>query len=308
MKNTPSRRSFLQAGALGVAAAATGCSAQHTTPMPSFKFCLNMSTIREAKLDIEQQIDIAAQAGYSAIEPWMAPLHEYKEKGGNLSDLKKKLEDKGLTVESAIGFAQWIIDDPKERANQLEALKRDMDVLQQIGGTRIAAPPSGAQKSESIPLDDVAERYHAALEVGRQSGVLPLLEVWGFSTNLYKASQVMYVAAAANHPDACLLLDIYHLWKGGSGFESLSLLNADALPVMHVNDYPSNIPLAELSDKDRVMPGDGDAPLAKIVPMLRKINPSMTLSLELFNPDVWKMPPLEAAKLGLRKLKAMAQL
>ena len=48
----------------------------------------------------------------------------------------------------------------------MENLKRDMDLVRQIGGTRIAAPPAGGT-DQPINLDRVAERYSAALEVGR---------------------------------------------------------------------------------------------------------------------------------------------
>jgi 2-keto-myo-inositol isomerase len=33
------------------------------------------------------------------------------------SDLKKRISDCGLTVESAIGFAEWIVDDDARRTN-----------------------------------------------------------------------------------------------------------------------------------------------------------------------------------------------
>src|SRR5690606_23706373 len=131
---------------------------------------------------------------YDAIEPWMRDLYQFVEQGGDLGDLKKQLDDAGLTVESAIGFAQWIVDDPAARKAGLEEARRDMDLLRQIGGKRIAAPPIGAQNSEGPPLQTIAERYRDLLEVGRQQGMVPQLELWGFSKTLSRLSELAYVA------------------------------------------------------------------------------------------------------------------
>ena len=275
-------------------------------PTDAFRYCLNTSTIREPKLGIEKEIDIAAAAGYDAIEPWIPTLREFTASGGKLTDLRKRIADAGLTVESAIGFAQWIADDVKQRTEALEEARRDMDLLREIGGTRIAAPPVGAHKSDNarIDLQVVADRYRALLEVGDQADVVPQLEIWGFSSNLSRLGEVMYVIGETGHPKACLLLDIYHIYKGGSDFTGLNLLSDSALQVFHINDYPANPARAEMNDAHRVYPGDGVAPVSSILNSIGGNGRSIVLSLELFNRDYWKQDPLEVAKTGLAKMKS----
>ena len=78
--------------------------------MASFQYCFNTSTIRGQKLTLVEEIDIAAKAGYQAIEPWIGEIETHVQDGGSLADLKKRIADLGLTVESAIGFAEWIVD------------------------------------------------------------------------------------------------------------------------------------------------------------------------------------------------------
>ena len=274
-----------------------------------FRFCLNTSTIREPKLGIEREVDIAGLAGYDAIEPWIPTLREFVSGGGKLTDLGKRIADAGLTVESAIGFAQWIVDDEKRRKEALEEAKRDMDMLREIGGIRIAAPPVGAHQGDSpkIELQVVAERFRALLEVGDQTGVVPQLEIWGFSKNLSRLGEVMYVVGETGHPKACLLLDIYHLYRGGSDFTGLDLISDSALQVFHVNDYPATPPREKMNDADRVYPGDGIAPMSRILNAIGGNGRSIVLSLELFNRDYWKLDPLEVAKTGLAKMKAAVE-
>src|SRR5262245_32294019 len=75
-----------------------------------FGYCLNTSTIRGQKLPLVAEIEIAARAGYQGIEPWVSELDAYMQSGGSLADLSKRIADLGLSVESVIGFAEWIVD------------------------------------------------------------------------------------------------------------------------------------------------------------------------------------------------------
>ncbi len=311
-----SRRQWLAATAatgMGAGAATavadTAGSVAHALRAPGFavRYCLNTSTISGQKLSLPDQIDVAAKAGYDAIEPWIRDIDQFVNSGGKTADLRQRLADANLTVESAIGFAQWIVDDEAQRQAGLEQLKRDMDLVRELGGTRIAAPPVGAHQKEAPQIDlfRIAERYRAALEVGDQTGVVPQAEVWGFSKNLSRLGETIFVCVESGHPKACLLPDIYHIHRGGSAFTGLKLLSAEAFRVFHVNDYPTSKPRTELNDADRVYPGDGNAPLATIIESLRAIGFRGALSLELFNRDYWKQDALEVAKTGLAKMRAM---
>lgn len=269
-----------------------------------FRFGLNMSTIRGQELDAAAEIEIAGQAGYECIEPWFRKLNEYVSGGGSLDDLKKRVDDHGLTVESAIGFAKWIVNDPAERAAGFEEAKRDMDMIARLGGLRIAAPPVGVPKDEVVSLDDAADRYRALLELGDEMGVVPQVEMWGGNPIIGTVEKALYVAIRSGHAKACFLGDVYHTYKGGSSFESLLLMGPQALQTYHMNDYPADPSLAAIKDADRVYPGDGIAPLTQILKNFQSVGAYPVLSLELFNPTYWAMPALECAKVGLEKMKA----
>lgn len=303
------RRSFLSASAAttAIGLATAGTSLTQAAPAEKskspFGYCFNTSTIRGQNVGIVKQIEITGKAGYDGIEPWVREIDSYVKDGGTLKDLRKRIEDQGLTVESAIGFARWIVDDADERKAGLEQAKRDMDTLAQIGGKRIAAPPVGATNQTDLNLFEAAKRYRALLELGDKMGVIPQAEVWGFSKSLSRLGETVFVCVEAGHPKACLLPDVYHIFKGGSDFAGLKLLAGDAIQVFHINDYPAEPPRAEMNDSHRVYPGDGVAPLDDILQMLQENGSRCMLSLELFNRDYWKQDPLEVAKTGLQKSK-----
>ncbi|MBN1123444.1 MAG: sugar phosphate isomerase/epimerase [Sedimentisphaerales bacterium] len=270
-----------------------------------FRYCLNAALVMGYRLDILKQIELASQVGYDAIEPWVRDVSAYKDAGGSLADLKKRIADAGLTVESSIGFTAWISDNDDERAKGVEAMKRDMELMAQIGAKRIAAPPVGATRGAKLDLLTAAERYRAILEIGDKIGIIPQIEVWGHSANLSRLGESMFVVIESGHPKACLLPDFYHIYKGGSSFEGLRQLSPQAVQVFHMNDYP-DIPRETIADKDRIFPGDGVAPLPKLVRMMYDNGVKPVWSIELFNRDYWeKYDAPTICKMGLSKMKAV---
>ena len=189
-------------------------------------YMLNTATIQGQKLSLVEEVEIASRCGYQAIEPWIRELDQYVKAGGNLKDLGKRIADNGLTVESSIGFAEWIVDDDARRKKGLEEARRDMDMVRQIGGKRMAAPPAGATDRTDISLSTIAERYRDLFDAGAKIGVTPIVEFWGFSKTLSLLGEAMMVAVDSDRAGACVLADIYHLYKGGSGFTGLRLVGA----------------------------------------------------------------------------------
>jgi sugar phosphate isomerase/epimerase len=307
-----SRREVITSATAALAAATASPRAQlaaDTQPAPRewsepFGYCLNTSTISGQNLGIAAEVDLAAKVGFRAIEPWIRELDAYQKAGGSLNDLRKRIADNGLKVPDVIGFAQWIVDDDAKRAAGVEEAKRDMDLATQIGATHIAAPPIGAHDRPGPELMVIAERYRALLDLGDRMGVVPMVELWGGSKTLNKLGEVAYVATQARHPKACMLLDVYHLYKGGSDFDSLALLSGHGLPVIHFNDYPDKPARETINDSYRVYPGDGIAPLDTILRTLHAVDFRGYLSVELFNRGYWKESPLKVARAALEKTRA----
>ena len=314
MAETLSRREVLARAGVGMAAGVAMVNARDRMAMGAerkdrepFRYCLNTATIMGHKLSALQEAEVTAKAGYSGIEVWIRKLREYVEEGKSASDLRKRIADLGLVIEGAIGFPAWGVDDDQKRKAALEELKRDMELVAQVGGKRIAAPPAGIYQTTGMDLSKVAERYRAVLELARQMGLVAHLEIWGSAITLGRVSEAAFVAIQANHPDACLLLDAFHMYKGNSGFEGLKLLSGAAMHVFHINDYPADPPRAKVTDGHRLFPGDGIAPLGQLLRTLYEIGFRGALSLELFNRDYWKLDALTVARTGLEKMRTAVQ-
>jgi 2-keto-myo-inositol isomerase len=119
--------------------------------------------------------------------------------------------------------------------------------------------------------------------------------------------EAAFVAMESDHPKACILPDVYHLHRGGSALGGIKLLAPRAIHVLHFNDYPADPPREKLTDADRVYPGDGVAPLKTLLQDLATGGFRVMLSLELFNRKYWSEDPLQVARTGLEKMKAVVQ-
>lgn len=274
----------------------------------TFKYCLNTSTISGQGVGLEGYIDIAGQAGYDGIELWISDIQDYIKKGKSLRELRARIEKNNLVVENAIGFAEWIVDDERNRRDAFLQVEQEMNMMAELGCKRIAAPPAGANKSVEIDLFKVSERYRDLLLLGGKTGVIPQLEVWGSSTNLYHLGQAMFVAMETNHPKARILADVYHLYRGGTDFEGLRLMSGAACEIFHMNDYPADPRREEIGDSDRVFPGDGVAPLQSILEIFKEAGGTKVLSLELFNCDYWRRDAFDVAEEGLKKMQNLVSL
>jgi sugar phosphate isomerase/epimerase len=266
-----------------------------------FKMALNASTLFPFQLDVRQQVQIAAEAGYEGIELWMRDIEQYLANGGNLQDLRHYAHEHGIAIVNAISFFTWADADATARKQGLIQAEREMQLLANLGCPAIAAPPFG--NVEHVTLDDMATCFAQLVEIGRGIGVEPYLEFWGRAKQLSTLSDALSVALQSGLPDVKILLDPYHMYAGGSTVNNLAYLKGRNIGIVHVNDYPADPDRATIQDKDRVFPGDGIAPTAEIAQLLQQAGYHEYLSLELFIADFGDQTALDVAKLGLSKSK-----
>jgi 2-keto-myo-inositol isomerase len=296
------RKSIQLLGAGAVLSAMPGVVAGQRHSKVSFQYCLNTSTINGSAIGIKRSVELAARAGYDFVELWLPDIKEYLRQGNTIASLKQHISDSGISIASAIGFAPWMVPDPDKRKAGFKQMEDEMNIMADLGARRIAAAPAGLVAGEPIDLLKTGEYYRELIALGRKTGVMPQLEFWGGSPSFFHLGQVLMVVAAANDRDARILADVFHLFKGGSGFDSLKLIRSEYIEIFHINDY-SPAPAAEQKDKDRIFPGDGVAPLKQILTDLASGGGSPILSLELFNEAYWRRDALEVAKTGLRKMR-----
>ncbi|NQU88316.1 MAG: sugar phosphate isomerase/epimerase [Mariniphaga sp.] len=252
-----------------------------------FRISLNTSTIRAYKLSVDEQIDMVADAGFDGIELWVRDVESYINQGGTAESLAERLRSRNLILENMIGFARWFSEDAESRSSGLDQMRREMEMTAKIGGKYIAAPIQGVKSLDKSIFGEYAQRYHDILNLADQTGVVPILELWGHGA-LNSLADCAHIVIGTGHPKAAMLLDFYHLYRGGNDWDTLDCINGRRLPVIHINDYPADPPFDQLRDSDRVFPGDGICPFNELIPKLYEAGFRGGFSVELFNKGYWE--------------------
>lgn len=263
----------------------------------TIQYCLNSSTIRPASL--MEKIHIAGQTGYKAIELWNDDLTAHEDRGGSLKDVQQALIDHGLVAPTVIAVHGWLGSEGEAHAQALEEARRRMEQAVEVGAEFIIASPP----MDPFDLSRGGADYRELLEIGVQIGVRPAMEYLGFMKSVYTIEQAWQIVQDADYPDSCMIMDPFHILRGGGPIESISMIPADKVAIWHWNDAPGDKPYAEQSDADRVMPGDGVGPLEEIERLALAQGYEGFVSLELFNPALWEQDPAEVAKIGLEKMQ-----
>ena len=265
----------------------------------SFTLCLNTSTIKPQPM--LEKIRLAGEAGFAGIELWINDVYEYVGQGGEVRDIEKALSDYGLIVPCTIALRGWGEAVGPEYPIMLDEVKRRMEMAARLGSPYLVATPP----RDDCPFTQLVEHYRDLLEIGRQVGVKPTLEYISFFGSVSNLAQVWQIIQEVDDPDATLILDAFHTYNGGGTLEDLRPIPVEKISHYHIDDAAPDKPLARQTDPDRVMIGDGPLDLKAEVDLLRGKGYQGTISLELFNPDLWAKDPAEVLKVGIQRMREL---
>ena len=132
-------------------------------------------------------------------------------------------------------------------------------------------------------------------------GVRLALEFRATDTFCTSLDTAVRLTAACGEPNVGVCLDTFHFFKGPSKESDLDLLTPENLAFVQVSDW-SGVPRELASDADRILPGDGDLPLAELLEKLRGRGYDGWVSVELMNPMIWQLKPGQVAELAAAAL------
>lgn len=269
--------------------------------MSDFIYCLNSSTIRPTP--ILDKIRIAGEVGYSAIELWHDDIDLHLSKGGQLADIRKAIADQGLEVPTTIYLKGWAEPDDSVRQREIDECRRRMDQSVVVGALHVIAGPP----PDACDRNFVASKYAELLDIGLSIGVKPAFEYLGFVEDINSIDAAIEIITKSGHPQATVVLDPFHCFRGGAGFESIAKLKDSQIAISHFNDTPSSPPREQQHDHSRVLPSKGHLDLRRYLDLLKQVGYHRWLSLELFREDFWASDPATVAKQGLEKMRSVAE-
>ncbi len=265
----------------------------------AFTLCLNTSTIKPQPL--LDKIRLTAEAGFSGVELWLNDVYEFVGRGGEVSDIEKALSDHGLIVPCAIAARGWGEASELEYPLMLDEVKRRLELAARLGSPYLVATPP----REPCDVRQISDRYKDLLELGRQAGVRPTFEYISFFESVSQLGQAWQIVQDSDDVEATLILDAFHNWNSGSTLEDLQAIPVERISHYHIDDAHPEIPPRQQTDPDRVMLGEGAIDLKAEIKVLKEKGYDGTVSLELFNQELWSRDPREVLRVGIDRMREL---
>lgn len=271
-----------------------------TAPVRSGLF-VSIHQASTSRYDFKTSVEGIAKAGVRAVEVDIAKVRQFVQ-AESMATAKRLMDDLGVKPVSSsnhLGFVDATATQLQSGAASLDALKEKLEIVQAIGCDRIVCPSTS---TGSKTLDDYqrgVDNMRAGGELAKRYGVTLMLEFTKTSTLAGTLPSALKIVRDADHPNVRAMLDTFHFWAGLSKFEDLELLRDGELAHLHFEDIPSDPPREMLeSQQHRTFPGEGSAPLRRIIDHLKRKRYSGPVSLEVFQsgtPAIQNMDPFQLA-------------
>ena len=279
------------AGVVSTAAAATG----------KMTLCLHQNTSRGA--GYRKSLEGWAKAGIKNVELNDGLLDDFL-KTDSLEAARRVVTDLGLTpVSAAAGIPDFWVPSPG-RAAAMDTWKKRCEQWASFGLSHVYVAAATTRKITAEDYKAVPDCIREAGEVAKQYRMTAMIEFARNSTLISTLTTALKVIREAAHPNVHPMVDCYHFWSGMSKFEDLDLLRPGELAHVHFQDTP-DMPRELLDQTTRAIPGDGVAPLVRILRKLAEKGYTGALSVELFLPEFQQGDPYEVARRIREKAEAV---
>lgn len=251
----------------------------------------------------EKDVEDYAAGACRAMEIWLGKLETYLE-SRSPNDVRGLLERHEMAAPVASFQGGLLLSQGEARREHWEHFSRRLALLKSLGVETLVVAGDIVGPLEQQDLDRVqASLAQAAVRAG-QHGLRLALEFQAqatFANNLQTAAALV---AETGSPHLGLCFDAFHYYTGPSKAEDLGYLTAENLFHVQLSDL-AGTPRELAADADRVLPGDGDFQLAPILDALRAIDYQGYVSLELMNPQIWRVPARQLGEVGMTALRKL---
>jgi len=221
-----------------------------------------------------------AKAGIKYVEITDASLDGFL-MNDSIAAAKRVLTDNGLTpVSSAAVLPDVWIPGPA-RAASLETWKKRCDQFSQLGLQKIYCPSVTNRRVTAEDMAATPAAIREAGEIAKAYNLTAMIEFARTSMHISTLATSLKMIREAAHPNVRPMLDFFHFWSGMSKFEDLDMIRPGEIAHVHFQDI-LDTPREIMDNNGRVIPGDGAAPVVRILQKLKEKQFVGALSVELF--------------------------
>jgi len=244
-----------------------------------------------------------AKAGFPALEVWLTKLETHLETH-DAAQTKQLIVENGIELAAAAYQGGLLLSQGEARRTHFEHFRNRLELCEAFSIPVMLIVADFRQRPQPIDLERAVVSLAEAARWAAGFGIRIALEFRATDAFCSCLETAVRLVESCNERNVGVCLDVFHFHTGPSKFDDLSLLTKSNLAHVQVCDL-AGVPREFASDADRILPGDGDLPLGKIMHKLREIGYDGNVSLELMNPHLWQVPAAQVASLGLSSMKRL---
>jgi 4-hydroxyphenylpyruvate dioxygenase len=264
-----------------------------------WRLALHTGSIGTTPLDVALQV--ARETGWDAVELRHLDFARMVEAGTPIDDVLALVKASGLPV-SAVGVERgWVYAEGDARRRLLASIAEVCRWADELEAPIIMSP----MDQEPGDLDQAAVSLREVGEIMAAHGKTMALELNVNVPQFPTLQAVRDLLARAAHPNMGLLVDTYHIERGGGGLEVYEGLADGEIAYFQYSDVPNGPMDPPGNTFERLPPGQGVVPFAEILPIIAAKGYTGFLSYEALHHEALKRDPFEVAREALAASRAL---
>jgi 2-keto-myo-inositol isomerase len=263
------------------------------------KLCVSEATTMPATF--ADDVEACGQAGCPALEVWLTKLEQHLQLHSSAAT-RELLAGRGITLAAAAYQGGLLLSQGEQRKAHFDHYRRRLELCEAFGIKTMLVVADFVRTVEQTDLERAVVSLKQAAQWADGFGVRLALEFRGSDTFCASLDTAIRLVEACGEANVGVSFDVFHYYKGPSKFEDLDLVTPKNLAYVQLSDL-AGVPRELATDADRILPGDGDLPLATILAKLRERGYDGWVSLELMNPTLWQLRPTQVIELGMAALR-----
>jgi sugar phosphate isomerase/epimerase len=239
-------------------------------------------------------------AGFEKIEFTLSHVKDYLKQGHSIAEAKKILDENGL---KCIGGFETHLECFSDNASSNHRTQlENAELLAALGATSLVVGTDGPQSHVGVEvLGTIAQTVRSVADKMKPLGVNLLIEFnWSpIVKSMRTAAEIARLSGASN---VGVLFDPAHYHCTPTKFDQINAANVALIKHVHVNDMSDKPGELSNCNDDRLLPGEGILDLKALFGQIEKHGYAADFSIEMFDPSLRKLPPLEAATRMYRSL------
>lgn len=247
----------------------------------------------------EEKIEAASQAGFDQIEIWREDVSSASGSGEALNNFLHSKE---------IGLTDYQVLLDFDGASTFGSSKRDealemIDVAREIGADTLLVP---ANTSDQCDPNKIIDDLTWLVDEAGKHGLKIAYEAMAWSKVINTLPEAWDIVKKVNRPNFGLVVDAFHIFSLGRTVADLDDIPAEKIFLVQLSDLkglPDRENMVNTARHDRLLPGEGDFPLDKLLHRLKSAQYSGPIGLEVFNDELKAKNAVDVAEMAMLSLK-----